>query len=424
MILLINPGHDGSHQHASHRSIHRDPPPMSCLYVGTHYAREGHDVQILDTHVDNAWKGIIRQAKDLEWIGISVIIGQNLANAREITEWCRKYKPGVPIKWGGVFCSVFPEEVKAEYGPDEVITGRFDENIIPDYTLLGESFNKQQIPYYHMVFTSSGCPFSCSFCYNQCLNDGTKYNLKSAEMVMAELEAMHEITNTKVFTFGDDNFLINKQRALLILDYMRKRGWYAEEVIGHFGNLDEELIEAMSGVVQTFIGSVETASPKLQKLLNKNLDVGAVPGKLESLNRHGIAANVAFIVGLPTEDDSDLAMNTAFMEGVKKAAPWTRAQAYLFYPLPKTKLTAFTADHYGVNLDFTMSDYEKANFWFDEKMDGNEFRPWIPDDRYQALYEWGTDFKTKFHYPNGHGPYVLDRVLSNEKIDLSRDLWR
>ncbi len=422
MILLINPGHDGSHKHQSHRSIHRDPMPLSCLYVGTHYSREGHDVQILDTHVQDAWKGIIRSAKDLEWIGISVIIGQNLANAREITEWCRKYRPGVPVKWGGVFCSVFPEEVKSEYGPDEVISGRFDENIIPDYELLGDRFNKQQIPYYHMVMTSSGCPFSCSFCYNQSLDDGAKYRLKTADMVIEELAEMHGITRTKVFTFADDNFLINKKRAIKILSFMRDMGWYAEELIGHFSNLDDELIDAMGGVVQTFIGSVETASPRLQGLLNKSIDLTSVPGKLEKLNNVGIAANVAFMIGLPTEGDSDLECNWAFMETVKATAPWTRAQAYLWYPLPKTQLTYYAEESCGVNLHFSIREYEKANFWVDDVADGLKHRPYLTGDRYNLLIKWGAAFKGEFHYPGKRGPYLLDRILSNEFIDLRRDL--
>lgn len=424
MIVLINPGHDGSHSHKSHRSIHRDPPPMSCLYAGTHYARQGHQVQIIDTHVSTAWKGMLRVAMDIEWIGISVIIGQNLANAREITEWIRKYKPGVKVVWGGVFCSVFPDEVKAEYGPDEVFAGRMDENIIPDYSLLGDAFNKQQIPYYHMVMTSSGCPFSCSFCYNQALEDGSKYRLKPSAMVIDELLVMWQTTNTKVFTFGDDNFLTNKKRAIEILDYMRASGWYAEELIGHFNNLDDDIIKAMSGVVGTFIGSVETASPKLQGLLNKSIDLDSVPSKLEKLNNAGIAANVSFMIGLPGEDGNDLEENWFMMEAVKDRAPWTRGQCYLWYPLPKTRLTSLAEEMYNVNLSLPVAEYEKANFWVDDVADGLAHRPYMNGERYNQLVKWGTAFKEEFHYPDKRGPYILDRILSNEKIDLKRDLWR
>jgi hypothetical protein len=38
------------------------------------------------------------------------------------------------------------------------------------------------------------------------------------------------------------------------------------------------------------------------------------------------------------------------------------------------------------------------------------------------LYKWGTAFKEYFHYPNKRGPYVLDRVLSGENINLREDL--
>ena len=421
MTLLINPGHDGSHEHKSHRAIHRDPPPMSLLYVAANYVQQGKDVQILDTHINTKWQGIL-QTMDFDEVGILVIIGQNLANAGEITRWLREHKPNIKVTWGGVMPTVFPEAIKAHYEPDEVFMGRMDEDLVPAWELLGQNFNKQQIPYYHMIMTSSGCPFSCSFCYKHSLPSGKAYKLRSAEGVIEELEFMHHLTHTKVFTFGDDNFLINKKRAIQILDYMRTRGWYAEEVIGHFNGLDDELIAAMGGVVQTFIGSVETASPRLQLLLNKNLELEAVPGKLEKLNRVGIAANVPFIIGLPTEKDEDLELDWAFMERVREKAPWVRGQVYLWYPLPKTVLTTFAENEYDVDLRFSLSDYERANFWVDEKLDGREFRPWISEERYAMLYKWGTAFKDYFHYPNKRGPYVLDRVLSGEKINLMEGL--
>jgi len=203
---------------------------------------------------------------------------------------------------------------------------------------------------------------------------------------------------------------------------MRKNAWYAEEVIGHFNGLDNELIAAMGGVVQTFIGSVETASPRLQRLLNKHLDIESVPEKLALLNGQGIAANTPYIIGLPTETDEDLALNWEFMERVKKIAPWVRAQVYLWMPLPKTLLTTFAEQEYGVDLRFSLDDYEHANFWVDEKLDGREFRPWISQERYELLYKWGTAFKDVFHYPDKRGPYVLDRVLSGETINLVEGL--
>lgn len=420
MILLINPGHDGSHAHKSHRSVHRDPPPMSLLYVAANYPDE--DVRILDTHIYHNWRQIIGMCDNIEWVGISVIIGQNLANAGEITEWIHANLPSVPVVWGGVMPSVFPDEIKDEYGPDDVVVGRMDESMCPSWELLGEDFNITQVPYYHMVMTSSGCPFSCSFCYKHSLPNGEAYKLKTAREVIEELEYMHWLTGTRVFTFGDDNFLINKERAVEILEYMRKYGWYAEEVIGHFNGLDSELISAMGGVVQTFIGSVESASPRLQKLLNKRINLEQVPSKLQLLNEQGIAANVPFIIGLPTEQDEDLEENTKFMEYVKARAPWVRAQVYMWYPLPKTKLTEFAESEYGVNLRFPLRDYERANFWVDGTHDGLEFRPWISPERYKALYKWGTRFKQAYHYPDGRGPYVLDRVLRGEKINLREDL--
>ncbi len=123
-------------------------------------------------------------------------------------------------------------------------------------------------------------------------------------------------------------------------------------------------------------------------------------------------------------DGVDLEANWSMMETIKAKAPWVRAQAYMWYPLPKTKLTYFAEEHYGLDIHRPICDYEEANFWVDSVEDGLKHRPWMDGDTYSQLVKWGTAFKSEFHYPGKRGPYVLDRVLRGEKIDLRRDLWQ
>ena len=82
-ILLINPGHDGSHELYKHdcsiRSTHRDPPPIGILYVGTYLHENGYDIDILDTHIHDNYRELILdkiQNNDYLFCGISVIIGK------------------------------------------------------------------------------------------------------------------------------------------------------------------------------------------------------------------------------------------------------------------------------------------------------------------------------------------------------------
>ena len=289
--LLINPGHDGSHfKHESHRRVHRDPPPMSIMSVGSFFYRSGAEIDILDTHVEEDWKRkleeLLRRNK-YNWVGITVLIGKFMANADEITKLIRQLSPKTTVVWGGVMCSVMPEEIKRVYQPDVVWSGGVRDQPIIHWPLLGDKFNESQIPYYHMVMSSVGCPYNCTFCYKHSISEGGGLRYRSVEDICQEMDTMNMLTGTRVFTFGDDNFLTGRVRSIKILEYCKAHGYYIEECIGHINNLTDDLIQAMKGTVQTFIFSIETVSGKLQTLLNKSIQLGTVADKLVKLRNAG-----------------------------------------------------------------------------------------------------------------------------------------
>jgi hypothetical protein len=421
--LLINPGHSGEHyQHTSYRPTHRDPPPMSILSVGTEMKREGYEVDILDTHIETDWKkklsALLKNKYDK--VGISVIIGQPMANADEITAFIRSKNKKQHITWGGVMCSVMPDEIRDYYKPDEVYPGQYAQLSAIDWTLLGKKCNREQQPYYQMIMSSRGCPFNCTFCYKHSIAV-TPVIYRSAEDVCAELDWLSENRGITVFTFGDDNFLTKPSRAIAILSHCREKGYYVEECIGHINNLTDEIILAMAGVVQTFIFSIETVSPHLQELLNKKIRMGEVPKKLAKLRKAGIVCNVSFMIGLPQETDIDLRMNWAYMGHLKEVNPYIRGNCYLWFPLPNTKLTNYASEK--GSLTFPVNQYEKANFWLrHDDPYGNYFRPYLTPERYYQLVDWGLRFNEAFKLPEGRRFYILDEVLAGRKPRLGEPL--
>ncbi len=505
-VLLINPGYYADHdryKRKTHKAVHRDPPPIGVLYIGTYLDRNGFDVEIIDTKIEDDYIDLISEKvkeNDYLFVGFTVIIGGILKNAKTITKLIREIKPDLPIVWGGIIPSILPDECLIKYKPDFVVRfeseetclelaralknktsiedirgisylrdGKIirnpvrmpklnlDDYLIPKWELFGRYFNKRQVPYYFLIMSSRGCPFNCTFCYKHSIDEGLRVKIppwrgRSAKHVIKEIEYIHNNTGSRVFTFGDDNFLINKQRAKEIFDYLREKKFYIEECIGHINCMDDEMAGYMGGIVQTFGFATESASPELQKQIDKKIDLESVPGKVKKLYEKGITCATSFIVGLPDETKDDLRKNVEMMLKLKSINPFMRGNIYLCFPLPKTKMCESLKKDYELPLD--LSDLEEANENIALLTDADrKFRPWISEERYRFLIKYGILFNEVFKANNSksderimeflkddeikemfkgieninrpktdYKPYVLDKVLNGEEVDLVNGL--
>lgn len=432
-ILLINPGHDGDHAvHKSHRRVHRDPPPLGLLYVGTALLVAGYDVDILDTHVDADWHatlgGLLADHSYL-WAGLTCIIGQRQRNAYEVTRILKDARPRMPVVWGGTMPTVFGVKLKEAYPlVDKVVHGEGEtwavnytdiladaspddpvaRSLYPAWPLFGERYNKQQVPYFHMLMTSRGCPMKCTFCYKHTATGG--YRLMPLDDVKRQMMAMHEQTGGRVWTIGDDNFLGDTRRAMQLLRWMKERGFYFEEVIGHIGRLTEYVADAMEGVVSTFIFSVESASPRLQDLVQKGVVTENVPMKMGWLAKRGIVANCSFIFGLPTETEAERRENWELMRRIREQNDMVRGVSYVYFPLPETPMLDTIERKCGVSARWPVKDYEDANFWPEAGDCGAKFRPWLSENEYADIVADAVRFREEWRFPRP-APYRLDEVL-------------
>jgi anaerobic magnesium-protoporphyrin IX monomethyl ester cyclase len=511
-ILLISPGHDNEHEqykHQTYRTVHRDPPPVGILYVASYLIEHGYEIDVIDTHVEDKYEDVVKEYvenNDYIFVGMTIIIGKYLKNSWELTELIRSIKPGIPIVWGGIMASLQTDAILKEYSPDYIVRYDGEETSLelatalennsdvsnidglsyvrdkkiihndvrfpqvdldkfptPKWEIFGEHFNKEQIPYYSFIMSSRGCPFNCTFCYKHSFDTSLKKGLpawrsRSAEHIIKEVEYINEMTGTTVFTFGDDNFFVNKKRVLKVLDYFHKKNFYIEECVGHLNCIDDDVIEAIGGIVQTLSFSIETASERLQKYINKKLRLDDIPVKVEKLYKKGILTNNSVIVGLPTEEKEDLRKNVELMLELKKINPFMRGNLYLLFPLPGTEMCSIIENLYPVNLNFSIKEYEEANMWVRGLEDaiGKKFRPWISEERFKLLVLFGYVFNDVFkvvntefeertkeilaNYPEinelfkgiedvnrprkSHRPYILDKVLKGEKFDLINDLQK
>ncbi len=132
--------------------------------------------------------------------------------------------------------------------------------------------------------------------------------LKSADRIINEITHYMNKYGVKKFEFIHDLFTASKKNILEFSRRIVDLGLDIEWICSaRTDTLDEETISAMApaGCNKIFLG-IETGSQRIQKIINKNLDISEVKDAIKLLDKYGMEMQVNFIYGLPTEDEDDL----------------------------------------------------------------------------------------------------------------------
>jgi radical SAM superfamily enzyme YgiQ (UPF0313 family) len=188
---------------------------------------------------------------------------------------------------------------------------------------------------YAAVTTSRGCPYRCSYCHRLF---GTRFRERSVENVLEELEILQHRFGVREVHFVDDCFNLKKARAMQIADEILSRGLRFKIAFpnGVRGDLmDDDLIEMLgSAGTYSITYAVETASERLQKLINKNLRLDKVAAAIETTYKLGVIPAAFLMLGLPTETREEMEKTIRF------ACDSKILKAYFFtaVPFPRTEL--------------------------------------------------------------------------------------
>ncbi len=152
-----------------------------------------------------------------------------------------------------------------------------------------------------------GCPFACTFCST---NDFFRRNfrLKSpAKMIeqMREVKSRYGIQN---FSLVHDMYTINRKEVVAFCETLLESGeGFIWSCSARTDCIDDELISLMAraGCRGIFFG-IETGSERLQKAINKKLDLAAAMERIKCADENGITTAVALIAAFPDETRDDL----------------------------------------------------------------------------------------------------------------------
>lgn len=327
-------------------------------------------------------------------VGISVHFSGRFLPAIEISRLIKDDFPAVPIVLGGIHPTIFPEEILRDYpyidfvlrgegegsfiellkylkgfaGDPEQIDGlgyrkngtikvnakrKFivdvDSIPFPDYSLVdikdyffdtGNWFNPKKMPINTSLFvlSSRSCPRQCSFC-SMFIVHGPKHRIRSARSVLEELEYLYREKDHRYYSFIDDNFTLNKKRAMEICNGIIERGMNIQFDTPNgleINTLDEELLDSLvrAGMVKTCL-AVESGSEFIRGRINKRLKQEKIFECFRILNKHpNLIYNVFFIVGFPDETPQTLRETYDLIStlGIKKCV------ISFATPFPGTKL--------------------------------------------------------------------------------------
>src|SRR5215831_16679003 len=158
-----------------------------------------------------------------------------------------------------------------------------------------------------------GCPFSCTFCST---NDffRRRFRLKSPKRMLEEMRRIKATYGHDTFELVHDMFTVDRKRVVAfceaLLQSPDKFYWGCS---ARTDCIDEELIELMAsaGCRGIFFG-IETGSARMQKIIDKGLDMADSAARVRSCSKFEIKTAVSLIVGFPEETKEDLRSTIGF----------------------------------------------------------------------------------------------------------------
>ncbi|HEY6572734.1 MAG TPA: radical SAM protein, partial [Candidatus Eisenbacteria bacterium] len=218
----------------------------------------------------------------------------------------------------------------AARGPEGVVHGQprspiedLDTIPIPDYDLVDfRKINKGRVDFsfrrdvpHANLFTSRGCPYHCLYCHQIF---GKETRTHSAARVLLEVKRLHDRYGITRFQILDDIFNVDRARAIEFFDGVVRSGLKATFSFpnGLRGDrMDPELIDAMwSGGVRYVAYAVETASPRIQKLIRKRMHLERLREAIALTTARGIVTKGFFMLGFPTETEAEARATIAYAE--------------------------------------------------------------------------------------------------------------
>jgi radical SAM superfamily enzyme YgiQ (UPF0313 family) len=357
--------------------------PLGILAVSTPLLRAGYQVRIIDSTITPDFQvRVIEELADALCLAVSLVTGPMIRETVHIARAAKALYPRLPVVLGGWHPSLLPDQTLAAEFVDIVVIGQGEDAFLeviraieagePPEGIAGVGYKQDgclvlnprrelrplrdmppkayqlaDFDAYERVcgrrwamYTSSlACPYQCGYCTNDAVY-GRKWNALDAAQVSEELCGLAARYRLQLIWVVDDNFLVDRQRAVAIAEGICRRGVPFEWSIQASTNLvtrltvEEWKLMRRAGLTQVAQGA-DTGSPRIMRLMNKtfqNLDMIHEAAAL--LSQAGIRPSFNMIFGYPGEGRAERRESIRLVMEVCRTYPGAEFWTNIFTPYP------------------------------------------------------------------------------------------
>ena len=374
--------------------------PIGLAYLAAVIEKAGYDLNLIDCQalqITHKMLGEKLSSFKPDVVGITSVtpfVESTLLAARVSKENC----PDAPLVLGGPHATFMDIQLLSEHPEVDIIVRGEGEETFLDllHTLsesgdlnavLGISFRKNgqvvrtpnrpfiqnldDLPYpaYHNfalekyqffgrrilpILTSRGCPFQCSYCVSSRMI-GAGFRARDPIKVVDELEWLKNEQKAGTFSFYDDAFTYDQNRAVKICEEIKKRRigipWDCQTRVDR---ISREVLEKMKAAdCQLVSFGAESGCQKILDAVNKRTTVAQNEAAIKLAKDVGLSVAMSVVIGYPGETAESLQQTLGF---IKRAKP-DYVYLCLATPYPGTALRS-TLETLGWPISSDWSKYD------------------------------------------------------------------
>jgi amino acid adenylation domain-containing protein len=213
---------------------------------------------------------------------------------------------------------VDPFKTKARQPADFNGFSIYDRSVI-DYEKYNRYIGQAMVRNTIALQPTRGCPYRCTFCHRVWPR---KHSFRNAENLYAEIELYYKM-GVRRFELIDDVFNFNVENSTRFFKLIKKNKlklnlFFPNGLRGDILTTDYIDLMVDAGTVNIDL-ALETASPRLQKLIKKNLDLDKLHNNLTYLTGQypQVILELNMMIGFPTETEEEALMTLDFVKSVK-----------------------------------------------------------------------------------------------------------